>query len=268
MADHEKATITLERRKLLKRAASAALGVPLLPYDSVKPLADATASSKKLTVVVAGAHPDDPESGCGGTMARYSDLGHEVYALYLTRGEAGIPGKSHAEAARIRTAEAEEACKILGARPLFAGQIDGSSEVTNQRYADFRKLLESIHADIVFTHWPIDTHRDHRATSLLVFDAWLQGRKRFALYYFEVLTGEQTSQFWPTHYVDITATEPRKRAACYAHRSQNPDEFYGVHDKMNRFRGMECGCAMAEALIRHAQSRDVPLPDDIKGLGD
>src|SRR5262245_13412381 len=61
---------------------------------------------RKLTVVVAGAHPDDPETGCGGTMLRYAEAGHDVVALYLTRGEAGIRDKSHAEAAGIRTAEA------------------------------------------------------------------------------------------------------------------------------------------------------------------
>lgn len=158
------------------------------------------------------------------------------FSLYLTRGEAGITGKSHAEAAAVRTAEVEKACRVLGAHLVFAGQIDGASEVTNQRCNDFRKILESLAPDVVFTHWPVDTRRDHRATCLLVFDAWLESRKRFALYYFEVMTGEQTSQFWPTHYVDITATEARKRAACYAHLSQNPDDFYGVHDKMNHFR--------------------------------
>jgi LmbE family N-acetylglucosaminyl deacetylase len=63
-------------------------------------------------------------------MARYAELGHEVVSLYLTRGEAGIRGKNHDDAARIRTAEAEQACKILGARPMFVGQIDGATEVT------------------------------------------------------------------------------------------------------------------------------------------
>ena len=47
-----------------------------------------------LRLVVVGAHPDDPESSAGGTMARCSDLGFVVTALYLTRGEAGIADKS------------------------------------------------------------------------------------------------------------------------------------------------------------------------------
>jgi len=57
---------------------------------------------------VAGAHPDDPETGAGGTMALYSKHGHQVVSLYLTRGETGIPGKSPNETAAIRTKEAEE----------------------------------------------------------------------------------------------------------------------------------------------------------------
>jgi len=51
-------------------------------------------TGNKLKIIVAGAHPDDPESGCGGTMALFSAEGHEVIAAYLTRGEAGISGKS------------------------------------------------------------------------------------------------------------------------------------------------------------------------------
>jgi LmbE family N-acetylglucosaminyl deacetylase len=214
----------------------------------------AQGTKPKLKIVVVGGHPDDPESGCGGTMARYADLGHEVVALYLTKGEAGIAGKSHEEAALMRTAECHEACKILNARAVFAGQVDGSTEVTPHRYDEFRRVLEAEKPDVVFTHWPIDTHRDHRAASFLVYDAWLRSQRRFALYYFEVVSGVQTQQFSPTDYVDITATEARKRAACFAHKSQNPAGLYEYHDRMNRFRGVESGHKLAEAFVRHVQN--------------
>jgi len=215
---------------------------------------------RRLKVVVVGGHPDDPESGCGGTMARFAELGHEVVALYLTRGEAGIAGKSLEESAAIRTAECLEACKILKSRPTFAGQLDGSTEINATRYDEMRKLLQREEPDIVLTHWPIDTHRDHRAASFLVYDAWLNLDRKFALYYFEVMSGSQTQNFSPTDYVDITAAEDRKRAACFAHKSQNPDEFYAHHDMMNRFRGLECGHKYAEAFVRHAQSRGGLIP--------
>lgn len=253
----------LTRRELLNRGAglagAAAVGLPLARAAETAQGGGVT-PVRKLKVVVAGAHPDDPETGCGGTIARYSDLGHEVVVLYLTRGERGIKGKSCDEAGKIRTAEAQKACQILKARPVFAGQVNGMVEVTYARYDEFRKVLEAEKPDLVYTQWPIDTHEDHRAMSLLVYDAWLRGGKKFALYYYEVMTGEQTSHFWPTHYVDITATEARKRQACYAHSSQDPDGFYPLHDEMNRFRGHECGCRLAEAFVRHVQSPDDSLP--------
>jgi LmbE family N-acetylglucosaminyl deacetylase len=240
----------LTRRDVLLTAGLAAgaitVGLPLLHA------ADPTAKTSKLKIVVAGAHPDDPESACGGTMARYADRGHDVVALYLTRGEAGLKGKTHQEAAAIRSAEAEKACEILKAKAVFAGQIDGSTEINAARYDDFRKLLDAEKPDIVFTHWPVDSHRDHRVCSLLVYDAWLNSGRKFALYYFEVDAGAQTQLFHPTHYVDISETEERKRKACYAH-TDAPGFYPKYHDLMNRFRGLECGCKYAEAFVQHRQ---------------
>ena len=240
----------ITRRGVLTRSAlvsGAVLGLPLAVAAEEAP--------KKLKVVVAGGHPDDPESGAGGTMARLADLGHDVVTLYLTRGEAGIKGKTHEQAAAIRSAECEAACKILGARALFAGQIDGATEISPDRYDAFAKVLLAEKPDLVFTHWPVDTHRDHRAASLLTYDAWLRAGRAFSLFYFEVMQGTQTQVFRPTHYVDITGTEERKRLACFAHASQDPKGFYEIHDLMNRFRGREHGCKFAEGFVRHDQGR-------------
>src|SRR5579883_2141524 len=107
------------------------------------------AGGPRLRVVCVGAHPDDPESGCGGTLARYAEKGHRVTIIYLTRGEAGIRGKSHEEAAAIRTGEAEAACKILGARPVFAGQIDGDTEVNPRRTQAFVALVLAQRPDLL-----------------------------------------------------------------------------------------------------------------------
>jgi LmbE family N-acetylglucosaminyl deacetylase len=226
----------------------------LLPLDFPQ-------EKKKLKVICAGGHPDDPESGAGGTMARYADLGHDAVNLYLTRGEAGIKGKSHEEAAAIRSAEIEKACGILKTRAIFAGQIDGATEINAARYEEFRKILADEKPDVVLTHWPIDTHRDHRAISYLVFDAWHRLGRKFTLYYFEVDMGAQTQHFHPTHYVDITAVSDRKKDACYAHISQDPPGFYDAyHLPMQRHRGMESGYKAAEAFIRHVWNRTDNLP--------
>ncbi len=243
------------------------VGSSLLVAGGLTAAADAEtepAESSRMKVLVAGAHPDDPESGCGGTIARYVQQGHSVVILYLTRGEAGIRGKSHDEAAAIRTAEAKKACEILKARPIFAGQIDGSTEVNAARYDELRKLIHAEQPDIIFNQWPIDSHPDHRACSLLVYDAWLLLERKAALYYYEVDLGAQTQCFRPTHFVDITATEPTKRAACFAHESQGAStDFYpNYHVKMQQYRGMESGFQLAEAFVHHDQSSPGRLPGD------
>jgi LmbE family N-acetylglucosaminyl deacetylase len=218
-------------------------------------------SMNKLKIAVCGAHPDDPETGCGGTMALYSDLGHEVVAIYLTRGERGISGKSKEEAADIRTKEADEACTMLSARGVFVGQVDGECEISAYRYDRFRKIIEDEVPDILFTHWPIDSHADHRVCADLAYDAWMKSGKRFALYYYEVLLGHQTQNFHPTDYVDITRTLERKRNACFIHASQKIKSFYNrTHGRMEIFRGMEYGCEFAEAYVKHAQSHTAFLP--------
>jgi len=190
----------------------------------------------------------------GGTIALFAAAGHEVVSLYLTRGEAGIAGKTHEQAAAIRTEEATKACAILGARPRFLTQVDGAAEITPARYAEVLRVLEEEKPDALLVHWPVDTHRDHRIASVLAYDAWLALGRAFDLYYGEVLTGEQTQQFAPTHRVDIGAAVEKKRAACFAHASQGPDEFWPQHDRMQRFRGLERGSAAAEAFALHPQS--------------
>jgi LmbE family N-acetylglucosaminyl deacetylase len=217
----------------------------------------ASAAGRKLNVVCVGGHPDDPETGCGATLARYSARGHNVTIIYLTRGEAGIEGKTHEESARIRTEEASKACRVLGAKPIFAGQIDGSTEISNARYEAFDQLLREQKSDVVFTHWPVDTHRDHCAASLLTFQSWYRGGKKYALVYFEVMSGSQTQQFSPNFYVDVSETWQKKKEACFMHTSQGPSEFYAYHEEMERFRGLEYRCKRAEAFVVHSQG---PLP--------
>ena len=250
----------LSRRTLLSQAGllgtSFAAGLPLAA--AFEPAATASAAKPKLRVVVTGGHPGDPEYGCGGTIARFTDLGHAVTLLYLNRGDpAETP--SH-PASGVRPAEAAKAGEILRARPVFAGQIDGHAIVDAEHYGQFRRLLEAERPDAVFTHWPIDNHADHRAMSNLVYDAWLRLGRKFALYYYEVSNGEDTVQFAPTHYVDIAATEPRKRRACYAHASQSPERYYAIQEMVTRMRGLESGHKQAEGFVRHIQSPEFALP--------
>ena len=243
----------ISRRHLVASAATA-------PFVALADDNKSVQSSPRLKVVVTGGHPGDPECGCAGTIARYTSLGHEVVLLYLNRGEGYCKGADPSQCGAVRTEEARRACEILKARPVFAGQIDGRSIVDNAHYESFHALLDSEKPDIVFAQWPIDRHRDHRALSMLVLDAWLRGGKTSALYYYEVF--QDTMMFSPSEYVDISEAgiESVRHAACYAHASQSPDKWYPGQVAMTCFRGTQSGHAQSEAFLRHWESKSAFLP--------
>ena len=241
----------MNRREVLIRACQ--LGPPMLtavvaaravPHGPDR----AMERPRKLKILVAGGHPGDPEYGCGGTIARLTALGHEVVLLYLNDG-AWPPTP-----ARVRIAEASRACEILKARPAYVGQANSHAIIDDVHYMAYQQIVANEKPDAVFTHWPIDNHRDHRAISMLTYDAWKESGNTFALYYYEVSDGEDTLQFAPTDFVDITGTENAKRAACFAHASQTPERYYELQDSVARLRGLQSGYVRAEAFIRQQQS--------------
>lgn len=235
------------RRGFLKNVLT---GAGLLTLPGILGAQKASSINKKKIVCVGG-HPDDPESGCGGTLAKLSGLGHEVTIIYLTTGEAGIPGVSHDDAAKTRKTEAINACKVLNAKPVFAGQIDGATIVDNAALEHIQKLIADEKPDLVFTHWPVDSHKDHQCASLLTIQTWIRAKDKFPLYFFEVCAGEQTLIFHPTDYVDISSTQEQKKKSVYCHTSQDPAGIYACgHASMEDFRGRESGYGAAEAFVR------------------
>lgn len=245
---------SISRRKMLQiTAATAGMSIFGLPVSLAEEKNNIIPSKKKKVLVI-GAHPDDAETGCGGTIILLSHAGYEVVSCCLTRGEAGINGKSHKEAAQIRTQEAKKAGEIMGARVEFLSQIDGNCEITGKRYTEMYEFIEKENPDVVITHWPIDGHRDHRICSLLVYDAWLKCKRQFALYYFEVESGQQTQHFFPSDFVNIEPVLKEKHLACYAHESQHMDDVYKLfHATMEKFRGIQAGYNYAEAFVKHNQ---------------
>lgn len=226
-------------------------GFSLLPLSSLANAQTSNQKAEKKKIVCVGGHPDDPESGCGGTLAKLATSGHDVTIIYLTTGEAGVEGKSHNEAAAIRKREAINACAVLNAKPVFAGQVDGDTIVNNEWFIRMQQLIEAENPDLVFTHWPLDTHKDHRAACQLTLQAWLNSQKKFDLYFFEVCMGEQTMLFRPTDYVDISDTQEQKKKSVYCHTSQDPPGIYACgHADMEVFRGRESGFHAAEAFVK------------------
>jgi LmbE family N-acetylglucosaminyl deacetylase len=191
---------------------------------------------KKLRVVVFGPHPDDPESGCGGLIALLTRDGHEVIVAYATcyRGQRRIGGEPES---LVRRREATEACRILGARPHFFDYAHEKFTADEAALKTVSGWLKEVKPDVVVTHWPLDTHPNHHVASSLVWQCYTQ-KAAWSLYFFEVMTDQQTLSFRPDLYLDVESVYTVKQKALRRHQSQQPDGIWKVHDLMSRRRGV------------------------------
>jgi N-acetylglucosamine malate deacetylase 1 len=189
----------------------------------------------KLDVLAIGAHPDDVELGCGGTLALLVRQGRKVGVLHLTRGELGTRG-TEAE----RRAEAERAAAALGAAALeFLDCGDGGLRHGPAEEDALIALLRQWRPELVLGPTPRDRHPDHTRAHQLVeaacFYAGLANRSpgagpphRPAA----VFSYMQHDPFTPSFIVDVTAAWETKLESLRAYRSQlhQPDQQKGKGD--------------------------------------
>jgi len=204
-----------------------------------------------MYLIVFGAHPDDPDSGAGGLIAKYTSRGHRVLAVSLTKGELCTGARSPEENERINVEEAIRAFRLLGASVKFLDFRDAGVYASPDGIDVIKRLLSIEKPDIILTHWPVDTHSDHRATGIMTISAIqaLPVWSRPKLYFYEVMTGKQSRCFVPEIYIDVTEYAELKRKAAYCHRNCKPESWYPVHEEMMRFRGLEMGVKYAEAFV-------------------
>ena len=161
-----------------------------------------------MNVLAIGAHPDDIEYGCGGTLTKYAERGHLVHLFVASRGgRGGDPGE--------REHEQDEAAIILGARKVFWGDYEDTEIPLNR---DLIVRLEDVIRDVgpamIFVNFPDDTHQDHRHLAQCATSA-----TRYVpnFLFYEV---PSTQNFTPNCYTDIAKVLDKKLAALEAHRSQ------------------------------------------------
>jgi LmbE family N-acetylglucosaminyl deacetylase len=208
-------------------------------------------------VVVFGGHPDDPESGAGGLIATLARRGHEVICAYGTtfRGDRRFFNRPEAE---VRREEATAACKVLGATPKFFPYAHEKLTADEATLRAVSSWLDEVKPDIVVTHWPLDTHPNHHVVSSLVWQCYKR-RGGWNLYFFEVMTDQQTIAFQPELYLDIGPVREVKQRALDQHKSQEPESIWTAHERMHRRRGAECGIEFAEAYSLVEAKQGCPL---------
>jgi LmbE family N-acetylglucosaminyl deacetylase len=197
-----------------------------------------------MKIVAIGAHPDDIEVGCSGTLAKYAQSGHDVYLLVMTEGHMGGEGV-------IRKKEQEKAAKVLKPRELIWGAYKDTllSPHMNQMVHDIEAVLKKIAPDFIFVHHEDDTHQDHRSLAQAAISATRYVRN--VLFY----EGPTTQNFSPTIFVDIKETFAAKVAMLLAHHSQvrkTNIEGLTITDMVRStavFRGIQGRVQLAEAFV-------------------
>jgi LmbE family N-acetylglucosaminyl deacetylase len=217
-----------------------------------------------MNVLAIGAHPDDLEILCGGTLARCARRGDRVTMLIMTDGSAGHAEIPPEDLAAIRQEEACAAAAVIGAELVWLGLRD---EFVFNDEPTRLLLLNAIRGappNLILTHHPGDYHPDHRATSRAVFDAsFIMGLPNVrtenpahpgvaTLYYFDTLAGQG---FLPTEYVDVSETWETKVRMLEQHRSQvewlrhhDAIDIFAFMETVARFRGLQCGVSHAEGF--------------------
>lgn len=161
-----------------------------------------------MNILAIGAHPDDIEYGCGGSLIKYADRGHHLFLLIMTEGSLGAPSG-------VRKAEQLDAQEILGVRRIFWGNYEDTYiEVNKDVINQVENVIAEIRPDFIFCHFPDDTHQDHRHLAQVVISATRYIRN--VLFY----EGPTTQNFEPQIYIDISDTLARKIQALEAHQSQ------------------------------------------------
>jgi len=207
-----------------------------------------------MRIIVFGAHASDAESGAGGTIIKMARKNNEVIIVPLTHNEKVRSDRSVRENIEDTIREAKNASNILNAKLEFLNFVDGEINVDKHSTEIISSYIKEKKPDIVFTHWPIDTHPDHQATGILVLRSILSLKNiNPELYFFEVWPGEQTNLFIPDRYVDISdvAEEKIKALLCYETERVNDPKKGVLEDikRMMEFRGKEAGVKYAEAFV-------------------
>src|SRR6266446_5896973 len=127
-----------------------------------------------MNILAIGAHPDDIEISCAGTLARYAAAGHSVTLAVFTCGDMGDLKITPPELARVRKRESEASAAILGARLLWPGITDELVFPNEEQRRVMIDVIRQVDPDVIITHSPNDYHPDHRYVSQLVFDSYFQ----------------------------------------------------------------------------------------------
>ncbi len=218
-----------------------------------------------MKIMAFGAHPDDIEFLCAGTLAKYHQAGHEVAIAISTNGEVGSASLKKPEIAAIREKEARASASLIGAQFFWMGYPDEFLFNSREVRLHYIEVIRQFRPDtIICTDKDADYHPDHTTTGQIIWDTHVMVTvpnietaspvcaKIPEIVYMDTVAGVN---FHPEFYVDISAQWETKAAMIACHQSQEAwmVQQYGVTSvefgqTLARLRGFQAGCRYAEGF--------------------
>lgn len=197
-----------------------------------------------MNILAVGAHPDDIEVGCAGTLIKYAQRGHNIFLLLISKGEMG--GE-----AEVRYKEQMKAAEIIGVRDVFWGGFTDTELLNrgNEIIHSVEGYIQEIQPSFIFVNFFDDTHQDHRTVNRSVLSAARYVRN---VMFYEVPT---TNNFTPNVFVDIGSVLDLKLEALKAHASQimktNIEDLsiMDIARSSAHFRGVQGRVPLAEGFV-------------------
>ena len=184
-----------------------------------------------MNILAVGAHPDDFEIGCYGTLVKHDRNGDKIFGLTLTKGEMG--GNSNE-----RRKEALDSAKLINMELEFGVFRDGSIPHDISTISFIEEYIEKNKIDIVYSTSIHERHQDHRNIGLSML---VSGRNCKEVYAFETISC--TNEFNPTMFVNISDVIDVKQTGLGKHKSQEHRLYVENYDSMNRYRALKIGFA-------------------------
>ena len=195
-----------------------------------------------MNVLAIGAHPDDIEYWCGGTLALYAEMGHSVFLFVASDGARG-------GVAAVRCHEQQDSALVLGVREVFwGGYPDTELPLSRELIGGLETVIRRVAPTMILVNFPDDTHQDHRNLAQATVSAT---RHVPNFLFYEV---PSTQNFAPSCYANIDKVLHRKLAALEAHRSQvtktNIEDLTILEQAVScaNFRGIQARVKYAEAF--------------------
>ena len=169
-------------------------------------------------ILAIGAHFDDIELGCGGSIAKHVLNGDNVYAYVATMSGFSNPYLKSVRKNSVAKKEGISAMKVLGVKKLYTGNFKTLFVEFNEKLnVEILRIIEKNKIDLVYSHWIGDIHHDHQAVGRSALHS-SRHVKNILLYRSNWYNS--TSSFNGNFYVDISETWETKKNSIMKHKSE------------------------------------------------